>query len=175
MKRYNKNTCQPVRERLFPTSALARPNSTALLWPLLTVHQPPRKFAAAESAPRTPEAPLIYAVDDLPGLTDLYRIVLEESGYAVRTFNNRIEALASLRMERKRPDLLIMDYLGHSITADRFIQRCRVVHPGLRILLASGVDQTTAYFSRSQPDRFFQKPFTIDELQREVRTVLSLA
>ena len=117
---------------------------------------------------------MIYAVDDLPGLTDLYRLVLEEAGYAVRTFNNRLEALAALRTERKKPDLLIMDYLGHSMTADRFIQRCRVLHPPLRVLLASGVDRT-AWFSKAQPDRFFQKPFTIEELRREVRAVLSLA
>src|SRR4051794_32130067 len=38
--------------------------------------------------------PTIYAVDDEPGLTELYRIVLEEAGYRARVFNNRSLALA---------------------------------------------------------------------------------
>ena len=41
-----------------------------------------------------PPSPLIYAVDDLPGITELYRAVLSARGYSVRTFNDRAVALS---------------------------------------------------------------------------------
>ena len=47
------------------------------------------------------ESPLIYAVDDEPELTGLYTTLLEASGYCVRTFNNRAEVVAALRMDRR--------------------------------------------------------------------------
>jgi CheY-like chemotaxis protein len=35
---------------------------------------------------------LIYAVDDVPELTELYTTLLEAAGYIVRAFNDRAEA-----------------------------------------------------------------------------------
>src|SRR5262245_28081520 len=46
---------------------------------------------------------LIYAVDDEPGLLGLYTILLEAHGYVVRTFDNRIHALAELKGGRRKP------------------------------------------------------------------------
>jgi DNA-binding response OmpR family regulator len=115
----------------------------------------------------------IYVVDDVEGLTELYSLLLKVAGYIVRAFNRRAEALAALTTDRKRPDLLIMDCLGDSIPVDRFIQHCRSVHPALRILMASGLSQRHARRSRASPDRFMQKPFTVEEFLHEVRTSLA--
>jgi DNA-binding NtrC family response regulator len=121
---------------------------------------------------RTTEAPLIYAVDDMPHLTELYTTLLEAAGYIVRAFNNRLEALAALKAATKKPNLLITDYLGHSMPVDEFIRDCLVVHPTLRILMASGFDQTGLRASPIRADRFIRKPFGLEELQQEVRAAL---
>jgi PleD family two-component response regulator len=71
----------------------------------------------------TAESPLLYVVDDEARLIDLYTIILEANGYAVRAFNNRFEALAELKGAMQKPDLLIMDYLGHAMSVDGFMQR----------------------------------------------------
>jgi CheY-like chemotaxis protein len=116
---------------------------------------------------------LIYVVDDAPSLTTFYTALLEASGYQVRAFNDRAEALAALMMEGKRPDLLVTDYFGLSMSVDQFMQRCRVVHPALRIVMASGVSLTEVRRWLSRPDRFIQKPFTPEEFCEEVKAALA--
>jgi len=128
---------------------------------------------SAGSASPTAEPPSIYVVDDAPCLTKLYATLLEATGYISRTFNDRAEALAALRADRKKPDLLITDYRGLSMTVDQFMHQCLVVHPALRILMASGFSQTEVRFSQAIPDRFIQKPFTAELLLQEVRAALA--
>ena len=128
---------------------------------------------SAASASPTAEPLSIYVVDDAPCLTKLYATLLEATGYNSRTFNDRAEALAALEADRKKPDLLITDYRGLSITVDQFMSQCFVVHPALRILMASGFSQTDLRFSQAIPDRFIQKPFTAEVLLQEVRAALA--
>ena len=132
-----------------------------------------RRNTASASASRAAEAPLIYAVDDVPDLTELYITLLESTGYRVRTFNDRAEALSALNADRTKPDLLITDCVGPSMPVDRFMQRCLVVHPTLRILMASGFSRTDVRLSQARPDRFIQKPFTAEEFLQRVRAVLA--
>ena len=130
--------------------------------------------ASSAVAAEKEEACLIYVVDDEPRLLDLYTIILEARGYIVRAFDNRIEALAELKGDRKKPDLLIMDYLGHAMAVEGFMQRCVLAHPGLRILVASGYSQTDARFGYVRPDRFIQQPFTAEEFLQEVGAALAV-
>jgi DNA-binding response OmpR family regulator len=124
------------------------------------------------SAARTDEVVTIYVVDDAEGLTELYTLFLKGKGYAVRAFKHRAEALAALAVESRMPHLLIMDYLGDSLPVEQFIERCLAVHPGLRILMASGLSHTDVQFSEARPDRFLQKPFTAEEFLQAVQATL---
>jgi CheY-like chemotaxis protein len=119
-----------------------------------------------------PAGSLIYAVDDLPFLTELYTRLLTTAGHVVRTFNERGKALAALEKDRTRPALLITDYLGLSMPVNQFMEACRSVHPRLRILMASGFNPSEMQFSRVKPDRFIQKPFTAEEFQQVVKAAL---
>ena len=69
---------------------------------------------------------------------------------------------------------MITDYLGRAMPVDRFMQQCLAVHPTLRILMASGFSPADARISRVKPDRFIQKPFTMDELRQEVEAALTV-
>jgi CheY-like chemotaxis protein len=120
----------------------------------------------------SPRPPVIYVVDDLPRLTELYATLLSETAYEVKTFNDRRTALAVLRQDRA-PALLITDYLGSTMPICRFIQQSRGVHPRLRILMASGLDPAQMQFSSGRPDRFLQKPFTAHEFQQAITAVLA--
>src|SRR5262249_27179007 len=124
------------------------------------------------SALRTTETASIYLVDDEESLTELYTLFLKGNDYIVRSFNLRTEALAALKADSKKPDLLITDYCGLAMPVERFMHHCLVVHPTLRILMASGLSQTFAPFPSVRPDRFIQKPFTADEFLQEVRATL---
>jgi len=122
---------------------------------------------------RVPEPPMIFAVDDVPRLTELYIALLEETGYAVTTFNDRGKALEALANGHKKPSLLITDYIGLSMPIDEFMQGCRAVHPDLRILMASGFNERDMRPLRVRPNRYIQKPFTPEELRREVKAALN--
>jgi len=112
-------------------------------------------------------------VDDAPELTELYTILLEATGYIVRAFNDRAKALIALKAERAKPDLLITDCVGPSMSLDRFLECCLVAYPSLRILMVSGYSQTDVRFPQPGSDRFIQKPFTIEEFLRRVRATLA--
>lgn len=122
----------------------------------------------------SPERISIYAVDDDDDLIELYATFLRGAGYAMRAFNDRAAALASLKEETVKPQLLVTDYLGGSIPVESFMRCCVAVHPRLRVLVASGFTQTEARFAGAKPDRFIQKPFTAAEFLREVRIALAL-
>ncbi len=119
------------------------------------------------------EAPVIYAVDDDPGLTELYRIVLNGAGYQVKVFNYRTAALAALILEQRRPDLLITDYCGPVMPVCVFLQRCLIVHPTLRILMASGFNELGSGLCPVRPHRFLQKPFAATEFLHEIKAAFA--
>jgi len=125
------------------------------------------------SVARPAEGASIYVVDDDTVMTRLYRIFLEARGCLVSTFNDRARALAALAVDTTGPDLLITDYLGHAISMDLFMERCFEIHPGLRILIASGLSQRDERIFRVKPRRFIQKPFTADEFLRAVGAALA--
>jgi DNA-binding NtrC family response regulator len=114
----------------------------------------------------------VYIVDNEPELTELYSIVLESAGYVAKAFNDRIEALSALKIETLKPGLLIMDYLGHPLPTERFMERCRFLHPKLRILVATGFNEFERRLVCVQPDGFIQKPFTAKAFLQEVRATL---
>jgi CheY-like chemotaxis protein len=128
---------------------------------------------SGESMPRSSEMVSIYAVDDMPCLTDLYSSMLEPAGYRVKTFNDRVQALVALKADRKKPALLITDYLGLSMAADHFMHACRVLHPDLRILMASGLNPQAMRLRLAKPDRLIHKPFTPEQFRQEVRAALA--
>jgi DNA-binding NtrC family response regulator len=115
----------------------------------------------------------IYIVDDAPFLTELYTTLLHACGYRVTAFNDRAKALAALKADWRKPDLLITDYRGLSMPIDRFLHQCLLLHPALRILMVSGFRRTDVRFSKAKPDRFMEKPFTPEEFEREVKAILS--
>src|SRR5262249_10054918 len=119
-------------------------------------------------------SPRIYVVDDDPLLTRMYTVLLDKAGYGVRAFNDRAEALGALKADGQKPDLLVTDYRGLSIPVDRFLRQCLVVHPAMRVLMASGFHETAMRFSEVRPDRFILKPFTGEEFCREVGAALTV-
>lgn len=134
----------------------------------------PAENPSSAIAAENEEPFLVYVVDDEPGLSELYTLILEGRGYVVRAFNSRIEALAELKGERRKPDLLITDYFAHAMSVDAFMRRCLLAHPSLRILVASGFSPVDAKFLYIKPDRFIQKPFTAEEFLQQVASALAI-
>lgn len=149
----------------FLTNAIFAP-----IWP--SVSSRVARCHSVPVAPRTAATSLIYAVDNDGDILDLYATLLEASGFSVNGFRDRADALAALEETTTRPNLIIMDYLGHSMSAERFILRALALHPTLRILMASGLSRNDLRFSNIRPNRFIRKPFTTAEFISEVKASL---
>jgi CheY-like chemotaxis protein len=117
-------------------------------------------------------APTVWIVDDDAALGELYELVLGPAGYATRIFQDRLEALRFLRQTNERPSLLITDSLGHLLSTDSFLQCFRREHPQIKVLMATGCDQSCLESCVSKPDRFLQKPFGLESLLTEVEGLL---
>ena len=114
----------------------------------------------------------IYIVDDEEGLAELYTLFLAGTGYHVRAFTHRSQALIALKTHETKPDLLILDYMGHPPPVEQFMAQCRSLQPTLRFLMASGLNEFEVQFYAAKPDHFLQKPFTAQEFLRAVKDVL---
>ena len=123
--------------------------------------------------PRPETVPVIYAVDDMPCLTELYALVLNKSGYTVKSFRDRRDALASLSTVQTKPVLLITDLHNPTMRIEPFLQECMAIHPALRILMATGFGYHQAWCFAVKPDRFLPKPFTPEELRQAVEETLA--
>jgi DNA-binding response OmpR family regulator len=106
-------------------------------------------------------------------LTELYTLVLEAAGYAVKAFNDRAQALVALKTNIEKPDLLITDYRNTTIPVESFMRACVIIHPTLRILMASGLALSQIRLFEMRPNRLIQKPFTPHELVLEVERTLA--
>jgi CheY-like chemotaxis protein len=114
---------------------------------------------------------LVYVVDDCTELTGLYASFLENAGYEVQAFNDRLRALAALRMSRRPPWLLVTDYFGYPISADEFVRQCRLIRADLRILMATGCPKGTVPLSSIQPDCYIEKPFCLQAILAEMKAL----
>lgn len=115
--------------------------------------------------------PLVYVVDDERDLTVIYRFCLEEAGYEVRIFHDRAKALQAFLTADPRPGLLITDYLGYPISAEELMRECRRAQPGLKVLMASGYVEGCLAFAGVEPDRYLQKPFSLERFITEVMSL----
>ena len=116
---------------------------------------------------------LIYLVDDEQGLIELYTLFLKGAGHRVRWFNCRADALAALKADGEKPDLLVTDCIGDTMPIHLFMQSCRLAHPTLRILMASGLGEYEVRSYCLRPDRFLRKPFTAEQFVRAVSAALA--
>lgn len=133
-----------------------------------------RRFASStclSNPTRWLSGALIY-LDDEQGLTELYSLLLKGAGHRVRCFNCRADALAALKADGEKPHLLVTDCLGDTMPIHLFIQSCRMAHPALKILMASGLGEHEVRFYCLTPDRFLRKPFTAEQFVREVGAAL---
>ena len=144
------------------------------IFPSSTSAAPAKTHTPLETPKRAPASGTsIYIVDDEEGLTELYTLFLEGTGYSVRAFTHRSEALTALASDESKPDLLILDYMGHPPPVGQFMTQCRASQPAIRFLMASGLYEFEIQFNSTRPDHFLQKPFTAEEFLRAVNAVLN--
>jgi hypothetical protein len=130
--------------------------------------RPDKQTAPSRKATR----PLIFVVVDHKDLLILYGMVLQVAGWQVRLFTHRTAALIAFLQTWPRPDLLLTDFKGFPFSAECLMRYCRRAAPGLKILMASGCNESCLANCRVQPDRFLSLPVAMPQLVQEVKTLL---
>ena len=116
----------------------------------------------------------ILVVDDEYPVRNVLSVSLEHLGYTVEAASSGIDALDQYRENKGQYDLVILDMLMPELTGDEVYFELVKINPAVRTLLISGYSSEEAVqkvLSEGQ-SRFLQKPFTIEELSKEVRAAI---
>ena len=110
----------------------------------------------------------ILVVEDDPQIQDLVRIALECAGHRVETVSDGAEALA--RLERGRPDLIVLDLMLPNMNGIVFAEQLR--ERGLRgevpLLVLSAASQVLYKAGWIEAEGCLAKPFAVTALLDEV-------
>lgn len=135
-----------------------------------------------EQGASTAEAPVVppdggvetvLLVEDEPAVRGLARRALVDQGYAVIDVSGGNAALARLASDRGAVDLVVCDVAMPGMSGPEFVRRLRQVYPDIPVLFISGYageDLVERGLDRLAP--FLQKPFTAEQLAREVRRLI---
>jgi DNA-binding response OmpR family regulator len=119
-------------------------------------------------------------VDDEDDINLLFKMVLEDNGYKVDTFNDPLVALQNFRAGSY--DLLLLDMLMPNMNGFELYQKMRILDDKAKIcfLTASGINHeqfkkravSVAGIENDIENCFFIKPFENEELIKRVKEQL---
>jgi CheY-like chemotaxis protein len=100
--------------------------------------------------------------------------MLERLGYQVQAFASGTELLATLRWQDYPADLLVTDFEMPGLSGYELASHLRWSRPQLKILLTSGLPETTIMPAIKPVDwpSFISKPFTMRSLDDKLRELL---
>jgi DNA-binding NtrC family response regulator len=118
----------------------------------------------------------ILLVDDEQMILDVGQAMLNRLGYQVITAKGGEEAVARVQSSAELFDLVILDMIMPSIDGGKVFDHIQKVRPELAVLLSSGytIDGQAAALMERGCKGFIQKPFTINELSRQIEKVLTI-
>lgn len=121
-------------------------------------------------APVLPALRRILLIEDDHGVMQTLEYALRSSGYEVRStaHGKDIPRLLALL----QPDLVITDVIMPQIDTLDAISALRRDHPGIKIIAISGNPHLLTVARKSGADHGLAKPFSINQLNLLVRTVL---
>ncbi|MBA2502666.1 MAG: response regulator [Pyrinomonadaceae bacterium] len=116
----------------------------------------------------------VLIVEDDKDLHELVRVVLTREGYEVADAFNAIEGLQELNSAEV--DLALLDIMMPGMDGLEMLQRLRVTHPQLRVIMMTAMSTPEAAVSalREHACDFLAKPFDIEDLLKSVRTAFEL-
>nr|WP_320192882.1 ATP-binding protein [uncultured Desulfobacter sp.] len=115
----------------------------------------------------------IMVVDDEESITTIYKALLENFGYQVKTFGNAVDALEIFKTDPDKFDLIITDMTMPGFTGDKFALEIFKIKPDLPVILCSGFsdNMSPAKALKLGIKYFIQKPILNQELMIIIRKI----
>src|SRR5688572_13388169 len=110
----------------------------------------------------------VLVVEDDRDIRELVRLTLESVGYSVEAATDGAEAIE--RIERQRPDLVVLDLMMPAMNGLQFAEelRLRGLRPEVPILVLSAASQVLYKAGWIEAEGCIEKPFAIPALLGEV-------
>jgi len=119
---------------------------------------------------------VILVIDDEPIIRDLSREMLGTLGYEPLTAGGAVEGMGIFKEEISRINLVILDIIMPHASGQEVLKEIRALKPDILVLLTSGYNRTFIGDDIIDDENvyFIQKPYSMEELAREVRRLLDL-
>jgi CheY-like chemotaxis protein len=123
--------------------------------------------ALSEAAPARPPFTVLVVDDEQEVLDTLGGALLAQGHHVVTALNGRDALDKALRL---RPDLVVTDLLMPEVDGIGLAKALRAdpATAAVRIVLCSGVSESSVRVLFSGYDAFLQKPYELDELRRAI-------
>jgi two-component system cell cycle sensor histidine kinase/response regulator CckA len=129
----------------------------------------------AEPPPTLGSGELVLLVEDEPDVMRMAMRALREAGYTVLEASGGREALDILVEAGARPRLVVTDVVMPGMTGRELASRIAEIRPGLPVIFMSGYtdEDVIRRGLMERGRRFIQKPFSPNELARQVHQALT--
>ena len=139
----------------------------------------------SERPSQAPEAPAasefrskgtVLLVEDQAMVRKMGRQMLERLGFDVLEATNGNEAVALFSQDPERIQCVLTDLTMPGLDGWETIAALRRIQPEIKVILASGYDQTQAMskIHVEQPQVFLHKPFRLHELKAALSSILAV-
>jgi len=117
----------------------------------------------------------VMVVDDEPIIRLTAKSILEECGYEVITADNGRQALELFKKKHAEVDIILLDMAMPVLSGKDAFVEIRKIHPTQKILMASGFkqDERLKEVMDMGANGFIQKPYSLDDLAKKVKSILS--
>ncbi|HSY18746.1 MAG TPA: ATP-binding protein [Candidatus Acidoferrales bacterium] len=120
---------------------------------------------------------LILVVDDEPAVRRLASAILNRNGYRTLTAAEGREGAAMFAKHRNEIRLVVSDVMMPQMDGPAMLRELKLIQPGVKSIVITGLGEENriAEAKAAGADVVMQKPFTADELLKDVRLLLSQA
>jgi CheY-like chemotaxis protein len=117
----------------------------------------------------------ILMVDDELSVRDLGKSILERFGYQVIPAKGGKEALELYQQQKDKINLVILDLIMPDLGGVETLRELKKIYPDIKVLISSGYSSngTTQEVIDIGIKGFITKPFTIKELLKEVKRIIT--
>ena len=133
------------------------------------------KYSDADDAiDATPCTETILLVDDETLILEVASDMIKTLGYTVLTAQDGHAALEIFKQKQTEIDLVILDMVMPDMGGGEVFDELKMIDPKVKVLLSSGYSlngQASRIIDRGC-DGFIQKPFTMGDISRQLRTIL---
>ena len=138
------------------------------------MEEPSVAAASTEEVPVEPTGGTVLLVEDDEAVRRTLAAMLDALGFAVLVAAEWREALSLAERKDLTIDVLLTDVVMPELSGKELCERVRVLRPRLPALYMSGytADAVAHHGILEDGVQFIQKPFTMDDLARAIRTAL---